>query len=76
MPMKPTLGRIVHYCNGFDVYSAIVTREFPTTDDNRVDLTVFPPGKPPFTADYVAEYSGEGGQGNTWSWPPRAPGEP
>ncbi len=65
----PTVGRVVHYhdVSGGEPWSAIVTAVHPTAV---VDLTVFPPRRPPFERADVA-FGDKPGQ---WSWPPRAEG--
>lgn len=68
--MKPTVGRIVHYCfdalhpGKSDPWPAIITR---VLDDGSVDLTLFPPGADPATMEGVS-FSDEPKYGS-WTWP-------
>lgn len=74
---KPTIGRIVHFKNDeavalYQPFAAIITLVHPDTDGDVVDLTVFPPGRPPFVALLVAKaLSPHRTNEHRWMWPPR-----
>jgi hypothetical protein len=71
--VKPTVGRIVHYCKG-EIMAAIITR-VPDERESRegVSLTVFIPRGHNGTVLAMLEnvaYSADPAEG-CWSWPPR-----
>lgn len=67
-------GRIVFYQNGIMVedaiepYAAIVTK---VRSNDVVDLTVFPPGNPPYPMTAVEYFDNSTEQEMAWWWPPR-----
>lgn len=78
MIIKPSVGRIVHFCSGGKVYPATVTRVL--SEDTTVNLNVcndalYPINKEEIPSANVlissARYS-EVHKDNTWHWPERA----
>lgn len=63
---KPSLGRIVHYCDAYgQSVAAIVTR---VIEGDTVSLTLFYPGSTPSPLDFPVK---RGRGPSTWSWPER-----
>lgn len=79
--MEPTMGRIVFYTPGDpnDTSAvqapAIVSRVAKPEGDNppNLDLTVFPPGLPPYSVSNVPQAESGASEPATWCWPPAAP---
>ena len=65
--MKPTVTRIVLYCDDDGEHPAIINKVF---SDTSVGLTVFPFGKTPLVHVVASLANGEAKVG-TWRWPPR-----
>jgi len=75
------MGRIVYYTPGDPTAvdspqaPAIVSRVGKPEGDApaNLDLTVFPPGLPPYSVSNVPESTSGGSEPATWCWPPAAP---